>query len=1141
MDLHGVYFKPARCVAFLPALLRDGAWPLRCRLPPNYRAPHLAGAGYLLNFAPMLRKDLTVYSASAGSGKTFTLAAAYIARLLADGGASFRQLLAVTFTNKATAEMKQRILQRLYDLWQMRGGTDAEAFRHTVVAMAGGGDIAPEVMARRAGEALRQILHDYDRFSVVTIDSFFQSLLTDLAHELGLPANFKVDIDDHDVVGRAVDRLLEHLAERPAVRRWVLDYIRERIDENQRWDVSREVKMLARNLLKEVFLLHDDALRNVLEQEGTLREYRRTLRTLAAEARDHLHGAAAALDREICADSRGYQLFSRGNSLHTYLRDILAGKPKEPAAIVGKYMEAPENWLRKADQNDAALLERMERLRALLLSVEDLRFRGQAVINSCELSIRHLNPLRLLGAIGREMDAINEENNRFMLAKTPQLFNRLVGADDASFVFEKTGTRFRHVMIDEFQDTSALQWSNFKHLLIENMASGNGCLLVGDIKQSIYRFRNGDWRILAGIGREFDPERLELRRLDTNFRSDRCIVEFNNALFASAARQIDSMEEAAHEVSVAQLYADVEQKDCGKEGGYVRVEISVKKKKSRGKEDPAPDPGEDTAANEESREEALARQIRRLHAAGVPYAEMAILVRFNSSAAGLLRLFAESHPDIPLVSDEAFLLSASPAVQLLIHALRYLCHPEDTIARSYVAHRYRWLVCKEDIPWESVVRQALQLLPEGYIALSGKASLPPLYELCEQLIRIFRLDQIEGAAPYLFSFLDHLLSFLEDNPSDLAAFLTSWDETLSRKAIPSGEMEGVRILTIHKSKGLAFHTVLLPYCDWPLEKDRRDDLLWCEPPCPPYNALPLLPVPAGRNMKQSVYGDAYREEHRQRRIENLNLLYVAFTRAKRNLLVWCEAKEEMPAEATAGDLIYRCIKGFGEEMAEKGERAVYEKGTLAGLRETVAPAPGQQAAQSNPLEIRPATEYAEFHSFDSRCSFRQSGGARDFVSDPATAEADAQSAYIDRGKMLHRVFSTIHTAADIDGSLREMESLGLADPKERESLHKLIARRLENPVAASWFDGTWQLHNECSILSRDRAGQLRVRRPDRVMTRGTETIVVDLKFGKPAPAYHEQVREYMQLLGRMGYGHVHGYLWYVYTGDIETVSPPDHE
>lgn len=1118
--------------------MRGGAWQYGYCLLPIPVLSRLARAGYLLNFAPMLRKELTVYSASAGSGKTFTLAAAYIARLLADEGVSFRQLLAVTFTNKATAEMKQRILQRLYDLWQMREGADAESFRRTVVAMTGSGGIAPETLARRAGEVLRQILHDYDHFSVVTIDSFFQSLLTDLAHELGLPANFKVDIDDHDVVDRAVDRLLGHLAERPAVRKWVLDYIRERIDDNRRWDVSREVKMLARNLLKEVFLLHDDALRNVLEQEGVLREYRRKLRTLAAEARENLRSAVTALDQEICADCQGYQLFSRGSSLQTYLREILAGNPKEPVATVCKYMEAPENWLRKADQSDAALLERTGRLRTLLLSVEDLRSRGQAVINSCELSIRHLNPLRLLGAIGREMDAINEENNRFMLAKTPQLFNRLVGADDASFVFEKTGTRFRHVMIDEFQDTSALQWSNFKHLLIENMASGNGCLLVGDIKQSIYRFRNGDWRILAGIGREFGPERLELRRLDTNFRSCRRIVEFNNAFFASAARQLDSMEETAHEVTVAQLYADVAQKDCGKEGGYVRVEMSVKKKKARGKDTPAMSGGENAdIPQEESREEALARQIRLLHAVGVPYEEMAILVRFNSSAAGLLRLFAESHPDIPLVSDEAFLLSASPAVQLLVHALRYLCHPEDTIARSYVAHRYRRLVRKEDTPWEDVARRAELLLPEGFIALCGQTTLPPLYELCERLIRIFRLDKLEGAAPYLFSFLDHLLSFLEDNPSDIAAFLACWDDTLSRKAIPSGEMEGVRILTIHKSKGLAFHTVLLPYCDWPLEKDRRDDLLWCEPPCPPYNALPLLPVPAGRAMKQSVYGDAYREEHRQRRIENLNLLYVAFTRAKCNLLVWCEAKDEMPAEATAGDLIYQCINNMDETRAVDGGRAVYESGTPAGLRDAAASVSGQQAVQANPLEIRPATEYAEFHSFASRCSFRQSGGARDFVSDPATAEADEQSAYIDRGKMLHRVFSTIRTAADIDSSLRELESLGLANPKERESLHRLIARRLENPFAASWFDGTWQLHNECSILSRDRAGQLRVRRPDRVMTRGAETIVVDLKFGKPNPAYHEQVCEYMQLLGQMGYSHVRGYLWYVYTGDIETVSP----
>lgn len=218
----------------------------------------------------MSQGNVTVYSASAGSGKTFTLAASYIARLLAADGTTFRNLLAVTFTNKAATEMKQRILQRLHDLWRRRDTPAARSFRQAVREMMGKEAPDDETMARRAGEALRQILHDYDRFSVGTIDSFFQSLLSDLAHELGLPAGFKVDIDDKDVADKAVDRLLGRLDERADVRAWVLGYIKERIDENRRWDISREVKRLARNLLKEVFLLHDEALRDVLDREDEI-------------------------------------------------------------------------------------------------------------------------------------------------------------------------------------------------------------------------------------------------------------------------------------------------------------------------------------------------------------------------------------------------------------------------------------------------------------------------------------------------------------------------------------------------------------------------------------------------------------------------------------------------------------------------------------------------------------------------------------------------------------------------------------------------------------------------------------------------------------------------------------------------------
>lgn len=1075
------------------------------------------------------RGNLTVYKASAGSGKTFTLTAEYIARLLEDEAAGHRHILAVTFTNKATAEMKERILQELWELANGQGNKEGKptGFLKAVTDRLPYTDA--DTLRRRAAEALHYILHDYDYFRVETIDAFFQSLLSNLAHELGLSAGFKVDINDREVIDKAVDRLMLNLKTRPAVLSWVLGYIRERIDENKRWDITKEVKRLARQLMREVFLLHDEELAEALGSEKRLHGYRNELRRLAAESRRLMEQAAGQLDAEIRGELGGYAGFSRGSSLETYLRRIMEGNPEPPSATVLKYMDAPENWLRKTDRKRAELMEQAETLRGFLLTVEDLRDRGTFVINSADLSLRLINPLRLLNEINKEIADINHENNRFMLAKTPLLFNRLVGKEDASFVFEKSGIDLRHVMIDEFQDTSALQWSNFRHLFVENMAQGNGCLLVGDVKQGIYRFRNGDWNILAGIRREFDNMNVEVHDLETNFRSAERIVDFNNRFFSRAARTLDELSE---DDCVSRLYDDAQQRCCGKPGGHVRVCLFPKSAKET----------DDTPKDDEepvSMLDDLALQIETLHSAGTAYENMAILVRKNFMAADILSHFSEHHKEIPLISDEAFLLSSSPAVQLLVHALRYLADETDSIARAYIADGYSNRISGKGTDWTETIREGDRLLPAAFITEREKLLSLPLYELCERLSVLFGLEKSEEDAPYLFYFFDQVLVFLDDQPSDIRLFLAYWDDTLSGKSIPAGEVAGIRILTIHKSKGLAFHTVLLPFCDWPLEKDRQDDMLWCVPSQAPYNELPLVPVPlvSGKSIRQSIYAKDYEHEHLQRRIENLNLMYVAFTRAKENLYIWADTKEKILPTPTMGDVIHDCLR---EELQEKNGIYIYEYGTNGPAGEKAADSNRHKAEKAfeNPLKAKPIPEFLRMEAFEARVRFRQSNGAGDFVSEPADEAACQQAEYIERGKLLHHLLSAVRTPADIGQAIEDLRMNGIIGPEtDTDQLSRFIKKRLSEPVIADWFGGSWKLYNECVILTRGDDGKTRTRRPDRVMVRGTETVVVDFKFGNPRPEHAEQVREYIDLLRRMGHSDVSGYLWYAYTGVLEPVSP----
>ena len=1051
--------------------------------------------------------NLTVYKASAGSGKTFTLATRCIALLLAAPASSYRHILAVTFTNKATAEMKERILGQLFGL--SRGLPSSADYLDTIrPALPGLGD---EEIRRRAADVLRRIVHDYDRFRVTTIDSFFQGVVTNMAHELGLSANFRVDINDTDVIDQAVDRLMAGLQPNTAVLRWVIGYIRERIDDNRRWDITREVKRLARNLLRERYLMLENRLRDALSDDEHLNGFRRKLRERDEAAADHMESAARYLEEAMEERGLGFDAFSRGTALATYLRKLADGVPDAPTATVEAYLSAPEKWLRKADQKRPELVAACEELRGILETVENFRREYAQAHSNYVLTTANLGPLRLLGEIGRELTQINEEANRFMLAKVPILLNRLIGSDDAPFVFEKAGTTFLHVMIDEFQDTSTLQWRNFKTLLLENMSAGNSCLLVGDVKQSIYRFRGGDWGILAGIRKEFPRHPVDVQELTTNYRSQRRVIDFNNRFFARAAAILDELSPTEGDDRIATLYADVAQRCAADgDGGYVRVHFTGRRAG-----------GDDGRPADDLRMDDLEAQVRSLHAAGLPYSAMAVLVRWNKEAAALIDRFATDCPDVPLVSDEAFLLAASEAVQQLVHAMRYLADPTDTIALAFVARHSSaaaadWAACEGDHP--------AALADTEFISRREALLALPLYELQEELIRLFGLDRRPGQAAYLMAYLDQVLAFLDDNPSDIHLFLEHWTDVLSGRSIPAAEVEGLRVLTIHKSKGLQFHTVLLPFCDWAIERDRPDDLLWCEPAEAPYDELPLVPVPTRAMARDSIYAADYEHEHFQRRIENLNLLYVAFTRAEKNLLVWTKGYANPKGTSTICDLIKKTL---GEELDDTFESGV-PVSTVGGRTCT---------DDGNRLTTRPEPLGIGFHTYPSRVAFRQSNRSQEFLAQAGDPDR-RQGEYIDQGILLHKIFSALDTAADVDRVLDSFEAEGLLGEQiKKDSLRHLICRRLSSPQTAPWFDGSWQLFREVAILSRDTGDRLLVRRPDRVMVRDNETVVVDFKFGKPREEHDAQVREYLGLLSDMDRPSPRGFLWYVFTNTVVEVNP----
>ncbi|MCM1107745.1 MAG: UvrD-helicase domain-containing protein [Clostridium sp.] len=1088
--------------------------------------------------------NLSIYKASAGSGKTFTLAVQYIKLLVAaPGNGTFRHILAVTFTNKATTEMKERILQQLYGLWKglPSAGDYLKALKEALEK--DNITLSDEEISRRAGNALQTILHDYSRFSVETIDAFFQKVLQNLAHELSLTANLQVDLNDTETLGLAVERIMERLHIAPRTLAWITEYVEERLSENSRWDVSGELKSFATEIFKRPYLINSEQLSVKLNDNAFITALRNTLKAIQEEAKDRIISAIHNFQEEMEDRHLVYPDFKNGSTLGTYLRALgdsstmMNPSKTEFKVTLQKYVTDPMNMLVKTKQALPEWRETAEHFSRLLAEIRQFQLEETTKYNSATLTRKHLNPLRLLGIINEEVTALNNETNRFLLAKTPILLNELVAGTDAPFIFEKMGADFRHVMIDEFQDTSTLQWNNFKKLLIENMSTGQSNLLVGDVKQSIYRWRGGDWKLLNNIEtemKEYQPETISLK---TNFRSERRIIQFNNALFPEAARKLDALNPEA-ELKIEQAYSDVEQayRPGKEEKGYVRLRFykGVTNKDSEWEELMLDD---------------LCEQVKALHENGLPYSEMAILLRRNKQATPIIERFALRLPTVKLVSNEAFMLSSSLAVNLIIAAQRCLNDPTDVVSRAYLVIHYQRDVCHtgNDSLNTLLLNDPSSLLPEEFTQKAETLRQLPLYELQEHLYHLFALDRLEGEDAYMLTYLDKVTEYAQSNPTDLKSFLTYWEDTLRHQNIPSGEIDGIRIFTIHKSKGLEFHTVLLPYFDWAVESEDKRNLLWCTPKESPYNALPVIPVALGKNMQDSVYCEEYEEEHLQMRVDALNMMYVAFTRAAKNLYVWGKTKFDFTDKSMVSDLLYATLPVHLPDVELTREEITFRKDltkeVITGFDYGQPITTVKKAnKKDNRMELSLNSETIRMTSYENPMNFRQSNRSEQFIhlagKDTANDTNDKQQEYVQTGRLLHYIFSTIRTADDVERTLMQVETEGLiGEQKQRDHLRRLVENGLRRPIIADWFSGRYELFNECSILSADPdSGECIVRRPDRVMMAEDEIIVVDFKFGSSKPEYHEQVKEYMELLtGMYPQAHIRGYLWFVYTNKTEEV------
>lgn len=1060
-------------------------------------------------------KRAKILSASAGSGKTYRLALKYICDVI-EHPERYRNILAVTFTNKATEEMKSRILREIHVL---ASGADSSYLSNIMDELG----MSEQQVRACALKARTSILHDFSRFSVLTIDSFFQRILRAFIKELSLDLNYNIEIDTQILLERSADELIGSIAGNPDLKKWLLEYAEERIDDGTRWDMRGDLKELGSELFKENGAKNAELKLNkekLLEMVNSLIkesvEYHETIQKAGADAINIL--------KKYGVEPNQFKGVNK-SFVHNFYR-YANGELKEPNKTMYKATtdintDSNEWYKKDADGNvKAAAVE----LHPLLVEICNSYDVGIKKINTAKLIKDNYRSFALLSDLQEKVKDICDKENIMVLSKTKDILSEFIDDNNAPFIYEKVGNRYDHYMIDEFQDTSVQEWRNMLPLLKEALSSNPraSVFIVGDIKQSIYRWRGGNWQLLNSYAAaDLGPENTDTEHLQKNYRSLPNIVEFNNKLISNVVEMdnlylntsIDNalkdkkVEEKTHESLyniLEQAYSDHKQEPAktGKESGYIEVH--------------AFDPSQTVPTFVSTIEDAIRR--------GYKYSDILILVRGKTDAQKVAKILFDYKERVftskglsgfNIHTPDALTLESCDIAQFIIAVLRLAMNQQNDIERCI----YNKFLGK---PLDHTFNE------EESELLRHIAHLSPM-EAFEAIVHDFELYKHTESIAFLQAMQEQILSFTSSRVVDIQHYLNWWDERGRLEAI-TVEMsdDTIEITTIHKAKGLERDIVLIPYCSWDMTpQPSLRPIVWAKMDDAHNDISESFPIFYGKSMKESVFSDEYYRELVMSHVDNINLLYVAVTRASKELYMYVPTPLNTTSKPSdnindVSKLILGVIKKICPEPKQVNKNGskvelIYEYGSPTKCNvEDDTPTDSNDILLKEYVSHRPSVKvhYPTHRHMDE--------------------SSDRSNKAITEGINLHRVFEGAVTEEDLRESIRRMTLDCIIDKKQAQNLNDKITAALSNATIAQWFKPEWDdVKCEADIIS-----QGSVRRPDRVMIKGDKVVIVDYKFGdKRNKAYHKQMDEYMTLISKMGrYTNIEGYIWYIALGEIEKVE-----
>lgn len=1052
---------------------------------------------------------MKIMRASAGSGKTYNLAKTYITILLKSGDRyAYRHILAVTFTNKATAEMKNRILKELHLL-----ATEPRKSGYL-------SDFVPELvdtedaLQRRAKNILVDILHDYSAFSISTIDRFFQQALKAFSRELGHFSSYQVELDKKSLVHESVDRILDSLREEDhRMIRWLNEGVMEQLNRGERISIEKSLYEMAMKLKSDEFreLTADmEAPGAVLFSPERLLSIKRRCDQIVKAFSVMVQGRA----KEVLAvfDAVGIDPHDTSYNFMECIKTKYAVlQPGEKVTLVS------DSFLSRAADKDKWFAKTKRHLRDMLDGLLDeplerfcsLFGEPYRVYVTATLLRKHNFSLGIAGELDKSFSELTKEKNVLGIDESNFILKEIIDGSDTPFIYEKLGVRYEHFLLDEFQDTSSIQWQNFLPLLRESNSHDDSTnLVVGDVKQSIYRWRGSDWKLLADtLPKSFFD--VELKTLASNYRSASNIVTFNNALFSFASELL----------GLTDIYSDVRQHIQTDEPQTGSVKLTF------------------CPAKDELKY--MLDSILEVKAAGANYGDIAVLVRKNDSGAEAAAYLIDH--GIPVISDDSLSVKSSVTVRRLVSLLHFVENPADTVS--------------------SFLAQSLNIAPpERYRSLA---------DLCESLLRsLFEHDRECFTSEILFiqSFMDALQDWCSLNGQNLMQFLKFWEDADPKLSSPAG-LDSVRIITVHKAKGLEFPHVIFPF----VENVKRggDAWHWCKlrsgageaedahivrtapaagntdlPADPGFSVADLGPALGGvypiefvKDVKYSLFGDEYDTEKKDQTVDNINILYVALTRAEKSLHVIAKTPKasclKNPSNVSDfSQLVYAYAMSRGSEIGLR-MNMVSEASSDMPDRENEDEA-GEATVQfcfgeaydfvRMPRKVvqGPEAYDAAYASIPLGGRLKLSEDASDFFAEDGRTGMDASPRV--RGVILHSILSRVKHQEDLDDAVRMAVVDGLISEDEGRAVSVLLSDRISSAVERGWFPDSGEISTETTLIAAD--GE--IQRPDRVVITQQGTVVIDYKFGSDrSDKYIYQVRRYVRLYKAMGYSNVTGYVWYV--------------